>query len=124
MATRAARENPPAEFLKSGASQIDCSIGSLFSSITGINFFNTAGPKFKINVVPIGNALVDYETKFISAGINQTNFQVWLDIKFNSQVINPLNQKKFVFKKKIPLINTIINGTVPNTYIGTKNLLN
>lgn len=110
----------PNEFLKSGANQIDFCIGALFSSLTGLNFFNTMGPKFKINIIPIGDTLVDYETKFLSAGVNQTNFQVWLNIRFNSQVINPLNKKKFVFKKKLSLINIIINGAVPDTYVKPK----
>ena len=112
------------EFLKLGPGEIKIPFGSIFSSLSGINLFNTLGPNFKIKVIPVGNALVDYETKFISAGINQTNFQIWLNVRFNSYVVNLLQKKSIVFQKKIPLVNTIINGTVPNAYIDGKKFLN
>ena len=113
----------PKEFLNDEKnSQISFGLGTLITSILGINFFNFSGPKIKIRVYPIGNALVDYETRFKSAGINQTNFQVWLKVKFNSQIISPFNKKKFVFAKRIFLVNTIINGQVPQAYINSKNL--
>lgn len=112
----------PDEFSKQGASQVKIPIGAVLSSLFGITFFNTLGPCLKIKMVPVGDALIDYETKFISAGINQTNFQVWLDVKFHSQIVNPFQRKQMIFRKKIPLINTIINGAVPNAYIDSKSL--
>lgn len=113
----------PQEFLKLGYGQIKIPLGAIFSSVSGFNLFNTLGPCVKIRIVPAGNALIDYETKFISAGINQTNFQIWLNVRFNSQIVNPLQKKEIVFQKKVPLVNTIINGSVPNAYIDGKNLL-
>lgn len=108
----------PEKFLQDKTnSRVTFCLGSLIASVFGINFFNFGGPEIKIRVCPIGNALVDYETRFVSAGINQTNFQVWLKVKFNSQIISPFNKKKFVFTKRIFLVNTIINGQIPQAYI-------
>ena len=114
----------PDKFLKdSESNKINFCIGTFITSSLGINFLNLTWPNMTIQILPVGSTLVDYETKFINAGINQTNFQVWLKIKFNSRIINPLNKKKFVFTKKIFLVNTLINGRIPNAYINGKNFL-
>ncbi len=113
----------PNEFLNLGTNSIKIPIGAIISSLCGINFFNFMGPSITIKMMPNGNALIDYESKFISAGINQTNFQIWLDVKFFCQVVNPIIRKQITFRKKIPLINTIINGDVP-TIMGAKNFFN
>ena len=114
----------PDKFLKdSKSNEINFCLGTFITSSLGINFLNLTWPNIKIKILPIGSTLIDYETKLINAGINQTNFQVWLKIKFNSQIINPLNRKKFVFTKKIFLVNTLINGRVPDAYINGKNFL-
>ena len=113
----------PTEFINLGANYIKIPFGTIISSFCGINFFNFMGPIITIKMLPVGNALIDYESKFIGAGINQTNFQIWLDVKFYCQVINPLIRKQITFKKKIPLVNTIINGNVP-TVMGSKNFFN
>ena len=112
------------EFLKLGSGVIKIPFGAIFSTLSGINLFNTVGPNFKIKIMPIGNALVDYQTKFTSAGINQTNFQIWLNVKFNSCIVNLFEKKYITFQKKIPLVNTIINGAVPNAYIDGKSFSN
>ena len=114
----------PNEFLKNSKSnEINFCLGTFLTSSLGINFLNLTWPNIKIKILPVGSALIDYETKFLNAGINQTNFQVWLKVKFNSQIINPLNKEKFVFTKKIFLVNTLINGRIPDAYINGKNFL-
>ncbi|MDR1150561.1 MAG: sporulation protein YunB [Clostridiales bacterium] len=102
------------EFLKFNNSITKISLGTIFASITNINLFYDLGPCLNLKLVPVGNAIINYNSEFLSAGINQTNFRIWLDIKFIARVITPIQSKEVIYKKKIALINAIINGSVPN----------
>lgn len=83
---------------------------SLFNS----TFINDNGPMIKLSLLPIGNVNVTHETSFTSAGINQTNFQVWLNVECYIQMTNPVSEEIVVEKRRIPLVNTLINGNVPD----------
>ncbi|MCL2578117.1 MAG: hypothetical protein FWE27_08730 [Defluviitaleaceae bacterium] len=45
-------------------------IGMIFN----LDTLSQVGPHFTFTMAPIGNALVDYETRFTAVGINQTHF--------------------------------------------------
>jgi len=89
--------------------------------ISGFGSISNFGPKIKIEIMPMGDAMVDYETKFDAVGINQINFQVWLNIETNVNIINPFYNDEIKIKRKLMLVNTIFNGDVPNTYLGLQN---
>ena len=92
--------------------RITLPIGAMF----GVDFLSNYGPDFTVVVLPMGNAVVDYETSFESVGINQVNFQIWLNIESNIRIMNPLQQSSVCVKRKISLMNTIISGEIPNMY--------
>ncbi|MCL2169066.1 MAG: sporulation protein YunB [Defluviitaleaceae bacterium] len=81
--------------------------------LTGIPMFANLGPQIAINIVPTGEARVDYATSFTSAGINQINFQVWLYIETNMRVVVPLQDETIPVSRRVPLVNTVFAGTVP-----------
>lgn len=87
-------------------------------ALLGIQAFANFGPLYSITVIPMGNALVDYDTSFESVGINQTNFQVWLTVDSTVQVVNPLQRREIAVTRKISLVNTVIHGDVPGVYLG------
>ena len=66
----------------------------------------------------MGSAEVDYETEFISAGINQTNYKIWLTVDITVSLANPLYSKRVNMTRKIMLVDTIIKGEVPSNYLG------
>jgi len=81
---------------------------------TGIPIFAGAGPNFSLNIIPIGEATVEYATSFTSAGINQINFQVWLYIEANMRIVLPLQETTVPVSRRVPLVNTIFAGEVPD----------
>lgn len=87
-------------------------LGVLF----GVETLANIGPNLKVSVLPLGDARVEYETKFESVGINQINFQIWLNIKTSVRVVNPLQSNVLDVTKKISLVNTVFSGDVPNMY--------
>ncbi len=95
--------------------KIDLPIG-VFS---GISAFSEFGPPFTVCLSSIGDAIVDYETNFQSVGINQINFQVYLNINCSISIINPMYKKDIDVSRKLMLVNTIFDGEVPKTYLNT-----
>ncbi len=87
-----------------------------FSSMVNAPLINNLGPNIPINMVPIGNVDTNYETSFSEAGINQTTFEMWINLDITMQVVNPINTIKIHITRKIPIVTTIINGNVPSYF--------
>ena len=80
---------------------------------TGLPIFAGVGPTIGINTIPSGEAQVQYETAFIQAGINQVNFQVWLNIEASMRVMVPLQETTINTDRRIAIVNTVFAGEVP-----------
>jgi sporulation protein YunB len=87
-----------------------------YGTLTGIKALSNIGPSYSLSVMPMGEAVVDYSSSFESVGINQVNFQIWLNVDSKIQIINPLQNHEVLVTRKIPLVNTVINSEVPETY--------
>ncbi len=85
--------------------------------MTGINILSNYGPEYEISLTPMGSSEIDYETTFESVGINQINFQIYLNIVSEISIVNPFYSKNVVIKRRLMLVNTVINGEVPSTYM-------
>lgn len=88
-------------------------IGMMFN----LDTLAQVGPHFTFKLAPIGNALVDYETSFTAVGINQTHFSVWLTVESVVRIINPVQSSEIHVTRHVSLVDTIISGTVPGTYL-------
>jgi sporulation protein YunB len=88
-------------------------IGMIFN----LDTLSQVGPRFTFTMAPIGNALVDYDTNFIAVGINQTHFSVWLTVEAVVRVINPVQSSEIHVTRHVSLVDTIISGAVPETYL-------
>ncbi len=96
-----------------GEKEISIPIGAA----TGVDLFATTGPEIKFKVVHMEDTSVDYETSFSEAGINQTNFKVWLTVNINMRLVNPLKSATITSTRKIMLMDTVIGGKVPENYL-------
>ena len=83
----------------------------------GLDTLSQVGPRYTFRMAPIGNALVDYETSFQAVGINQTHFSVWLIVESEVRIINPVNSSIINVTRHISLVDTVIRGVVPDTYL-------
>lgn len=93
-----------------------------YGSLSGIRYLSNFGPEYTVYVTPMGDAFVDYESSFESVGINQVNFQIWLIVESSSKVVNPLQSMDIELSRKVALVNTVITGEVPATYLNTAGL--
>lgn len=87
-----------------------------YGATTGIGIFSNMGPPIVFKIKPIGSAEVDYDTEFNSAGINQTNYKIWLTVNITVSLVNPIYEKEMLMTRKLMLVDTVINGKVPNYY--------
>ena len=79
--------------------------------------FYEFGPDLTVKIDPIGNMKVSYESKFESAGINQTRHKIYLNVEARVRMKIPLHSKEQVVTCQIPVAETIIVGKTPNTAI-------
>jgi sporulation protein YunB len=85
--------------------------------IFGLDTLAQVGPRFSFYMAPVGNALVNYASSFIAVGINQTHFSVWLEVESIVRIVNPVQSAEVVVTRQVSLVDTIISGTVPGTYL-------
>jgi len=83
----------------------------------GLDILAQTGPRFSFTLAPIGNALVNYESSFTAVGINQIHFAVWLTVESVVRIINPVHSSEIFVVRNISLVDTVISGTVPETYL-------
>ena len=84
---------------------------------TGLPILSHFGPSTTIRLQPIGDATADYETSMTQAGVNQVNFQVWINVHTTVSIVNPLWSKDLEITRKLTLVNTVFIGEIPKTYI-------
>lgn len=75
------------------------------------------GPSVKVRMQPIGYTETKYVSDFTSAGINQTNHKISMEVTTNIRVMIPLKSRDVEVKKRVPIAETIIVGKVPESSI-------
>ena len=85
-------------------------------AVTDLSLLANIGPHISFSLIPMGAVRVDYETEFISAGINQINYKIWLNISMEMKIVNPLYQETLAMERKIMLADLIFSGKVPEHY--------
>lgn len=89
-------------------------------SLIGGSFFNGKGFCFNIKATIYGFAVTDVESKFESAGINQTRHTIYLNVKASADAYMGLCHLEESVDETIILVETIIVGSVPQNYFVRK----
>lgn len=76
------------------------------------------GPKITTQIEPVGNISTNYESKFESAGINQTRHKIYLNVIAKIRLKLPLKNQDIEVNTQIPVSDTIIVGKIPNATFG------
>lgn len=84
---------------------------------TGISLFSGAGPQIKVKVGCSASTSSDFDNVFTSAGVNQTQHSVMLNIE--TTVVISLAEKRLTEKAETSLCiaQTVIVGSVPDVSI-------
>ncbi len=91
-------------------------------AFTGIPIFSGLGPKIPINIYPYGDIACFFESRFVSAGINQTQHKIYLNVFCVVSVILPFCNLKVNTKSEVLLCESVIIGEIPETYLKSNTL--
>lgn len=86
--------------------------------ITGSKVLAGYGPRMRVKVIPAGQVHVSVLNKFDQAGINQTRHLIYFNIENTIKIAVPFLDEEVKVSAVVPLAETIIVGTVPDTYVG------
>ena len=77
------------------------------------------GPRINIRVLSIRNSEADFDSRFSEAGINQTLHQLTLLVSVDVAVLVLGKTEHFTVESEVVVAETVIVGTVPDTYLQT-----
>ena len=91
--------------------------------LTEKSLFYNIGPKVYVKVQPVGNIMIFYDSRFESAGINQTRHKIYLKVKAKVRMKMPLKSKDIEVNTEVPISDTIIVGQIPEgaLYVPSEN---
>lgn len=85
-------------------------------NLTGISILAGRGPKIKVKIIPIGSVQTNLSSQFVSAGINQTQHRIIMEVTANVSIVLPAETTKTAVSVNVVIAETIIVGSVPNYY--------
>ena len=91
-------------------------IGVKLGNFTGINMISDMGPEIPIDVDTTVTIKCDVNSKFETAGVNQTLHRTTLTVYGDIYVGNPIRIESIKFKTNLEISQTIIVGTIPSYY--------
>ena len=77
------------------------------------------GPRVNIRVLSIRNSEADFDSRFSEAGINPTLHQLTLLVSVDVAVLVLGKTEQFTVESEVVVAETVIVGTVPDTYLQT-----
>lgn len=108
--------------MNSLASKDKTSVAIPLGSFSGIPLFSGIGPRINVNIMPYGDVKCLFESKFISAGINQTQHKIYLNVNCEISVIIPFSTVVVSAYDEVLLCESVILGEIPSTYLNSKDL--
>lgn len=95
-----------------GALGVELPIGS----IMGLSLFTGKGAKLRIGFTPTGSVHPSLKATFTSAGVNQTEYCVYLTLKTKAKLVVAGRVSEVEFSQTALLFETLIVGRVPQAY--------
>lgn len=85
--------------------------------VTGSKILAGYGPRMNVRVITAGQVHVSILNRFDQAGINQTRHLIYFNIDNTIKLAVPFLNEEIKVSTVIPLAETIIVGSVPDTYV-------
>lgn len=92
-------------------------LGIPIGNLTKTYIFSGRGPKIPIKVLTASSPKIVVESKFESAGINQTKHKISLVTTVQIQIVLPYETLTTSVSSESLICDTIIIGNVPNVYV-------
>ena len=102
-----------------GDNGLDIAIGTF----TGLPFLVGVGPTINIKLVQIGAMTSCFKSKFTSAGINQTNHSLYIELHASVSLVLPTYSSTVDSVTEFLVTESVIVGDVPEVYLGADNTI-
>lgn len=86
-------------------------------AFTGITVLSTFGPKLSFEVHPYGDISCKFTSEFTSAGINQTQHKIYMNVNTVVNVILPFKKLQVLASSAVLVCESVIIGEIPSTYL-------
>lgn len=90
-------------------------------TFSGIPFLIDKGPDVHLNLVPIGVVSGNFDSEFMSVGINMTKHTLFLNINTHVSIVLPIKSYDVFSTNQVLLSESIILGKVPEFYLNGGN---
>ena len=94
----------------------DQGISIPIGTITGISFLAGKGPSLKVTFSPAGSVQSEFNSEFVSSGINQTLYRVNLLLTASVRLVMPGVSETTSVRAEAAIAESIIVGDVPEVY--------
>ena len=85
-------------------------------TLTGSALLAGRGPRISVRMESVGSSTARFENRFTSAGINQTNHQIVLEVDVSVSILLPGFTTATTVSTAVTVAETVIVGAVPETY--------
>ncbi len=85
-------------------------------TFTGVDLLSGRGPSIPLQITLSGNVVIQIKSEFSSAGINQTNHKIFLDVSTNIYALIPGYPVTTAIQTNILIAETVIVGDIPDYY--------
>lgn len=96
-------------------------VGIPLGNLLGINLLTGSGPEINVEVVMLTSSKTDFKSIIQSAGINQSEYQLMLEITIDIDVMVPWATESATTVTEVLIADTVIVGNVPETYLNLEN---
>ena len=102
----------------------ECGVMVSLGTFTGIPFLSGIGPEVNLKLTPIGAMTSTFESKFVSAGINQTSHSIFVRLYASVSLILPSYSQTIDSVTEVLVAENIIVGDIPQFYFSSASPLN
>lgn len=96
-------------------------VGIPLGNLLGINLLTGKGPEINVEVVMLTSSKTDFKSVIQSAGINQNEYQLMLEVSIDIDVMVPWGTESATTVTEVLIADTVIVGAVPDTYLNVEN---
>lgn len=86
-------------------------------TLSGVPLLSEKGPSVNVVVSPIGSVNCTFSSEFISAGINQTLHQIYINVQSRVDLIMPTSHMEVETVTPILICESVIIGKIPDTFL-------
>lgn len=88
-------------------------------AFTGISMLSGYGKNVDVKIVAVSSVKCDFDTKFESAGINQTRQIMYVNVVPDITIVMPFYQKQVTCSISMIVYDNVIVGKVPEIYLNS-----